>query len=106
MVVESAVAYSPLLKTYSLEEFFALPGEIVSPGNRLHDQRTKSQTDAILGVRELWLIDPETATIEVRTLRDGACAERRSFQGTERLASGILPQLEVSPWQLFGNERG
>lgn len=40
--------------------------EYVSKSNAVYDRTTKSHTYLLLGVRELWLIDPATVTIEVR----------------------------------------
>jgi Uma2 family endonuclease len=40
--------------------------EYVSESNAVYDRTTKSHTYLMLGVRELWLIDPATVTIEVR----------------------------------------
>ena len=40
--------------------------EYVSQSNAIYDRTTKADTYLALGVRELWLIDPATVTIEVR----------------------------------------
>ena len=40
--------------------------EYVSKTNAIYDRTTKADTYLALGVRELWLIDPATVTIEVR----------------------------------------
>ena len=40
--------------------------EYISVSNAVYDRTTKAHTYLALGVRELWLIDPATATIEVR----------------------------------------
>jgi len=40
--------------------------EYVSRSNAVYDRTTKADTYLALGVRELWLIDPATVTIEVR----------------------------------------
>ncbi|MFS8084559.1 MAG: Uma2 family endonuclease [Acidobacteriota bacterium] len=40
--------------------------EYVSRSNAVYDRTTKADTYLALGVRELWLIDPFTETIEVR----------------------------------------
>jgi Uma2 family endonuclease len=47
--------------------------EYVSKSNAMYDRTTKADTYLALGVRELWLIDPFTVTIEVRnaTEREG-----------------------------------
>src|SRR5690242_18637325 len=41
--------------------------EIVSPSNKNYDRKTKSDTCRAMGVREMWLIDPETKEVEVRS---------------------------------------
>ena len=41
--------------------------EIISPSNQVYDRTTKSDTYKALGVRELWLVDPSTRTVEVRS---------------------------------------
>jgi Uma2 family endonuclease len=40
--------------------------EYLSQSNAVYDRTTKADTYLALGVRELWLIDPVTVTIEVR----------------------------------------
>src|SRR5690242_2666595 len=40
--------------------------EYISRSTSVYDRATKADTYLALGVRELWLIDPVTATIEVR----------------------------------------
>jgi Uma2 family endonuclease len=40
--------------------------EYVSKSGAIYDRTTKAHTYLMLGVRELWLIDPATVTIEVR----------------------------------------
>lgn len=42
--------------------------EIISPGTAIYDRNTKADTYAALGVRELWLVDPERELVEVRHL--------------------------------------
>jgi Uma2 family endonuclease len=40
--------------------------EYLSRSTSMYDQTTKADTYLALGVRELWLVDPVTVTIEVR----------------------------------------
>ena len=58
-----ALTTSPLVKTYTLKEFWELPGAAI------YDRNTKADTYAALGVRELWLVDPENEIVEVRNLK-------------------------------------
>jgi Uma2 family endonuclease len=45
--------------------------EILSPSNRRHDTRRKRARYERAGVREFWLVDPDTHTIEQLLLRRG-----------------------------------
>src|ERR1044071_7442938 len=40
--------------------------EAISPGSAIYDRNTKADTYGALGVRELWLIDEQSRTVEVR----------------------------------------
>lgn len=40
--------------------------EVISSTTRLYDRTTKADTYLALGVRELWLVDPVSLTVEVR----------------------------------------
>ncbi len=76
--------------------------EIVSPGTAIYDRNTKADTYAALGVRELWLVDPENETIEVRNLKrvkkgeKGSYGAGRVFQRGERVESKVLPKFSPS----------
>ena len=61
--------------------------EVLSPGD---ESRTKLPFYAKVGVREVWLIDPETRVLEVFTLRDGKLRSIRTRDGVvASLALGI-----------------
>ena len=45
--------------------------EIVSPSNALYDRSTKADTYRVMGIRELWLADPVTREVEVRSFEAG-----------------------------------
>lgn len=78
--------------------------EYLSPSTATYDRTTKADTYLALGVRELWLVDPETASIEVRNaaLRDAlpVWETRRSTAG-EWAESKVLPGWRVSVDELF-----
>jgi Uma2 family endonuclease len=78
--------------------------EYLSPSTANYDRTTKADTYLALGVHELWLVDSETASIEVRnaTLRDELPAwEMRRFTAGEWADSQVLPDWRVSVDELF-----
>ncbi|MDX6557850.1 MAG: hypothetical protein QOF72_899 [Blastocatellia bacterium] len=78
--------------------------EYISRSNATYDRSTKADTYLALGVRELWLIDPFSVTIEVRysTERKGKPAwERRSYSKGEVAESRVLEDWSVSVDELF-----
>ena len=78
--------------------------ECVSRSNAVYDRTTKADTHLVLGVRELWLIDPATMTIEVRYAIDHkgkpAWEGWRYSQG-DTAESRVLPGWQVSVDELF-----
>ena len=45
--------------------------EVLTRSTNIYDRTTKADTYLVLGVRELWLIDPYSATIEIRHPSEG-----------------------------------
>ncbi|MFQ5794251.1 MAG: Uma2 family endonuclease [Candidatus Bipolaricaulia bacterium] len=77
--------------------------EIISPGTEGRDRGYKKTLYARHGVREYWLVDPETKTVEVLTLgRKGQGFETLAvYQRTEVLHSPLLKELEVDLQEIF-----
>jgi len=48
--------------------------EVVSPGSRDHDRRRKRAVYRGHGVREYWIVDPGTRSVDTLSLRDGEYA--------------------------------
>jgi Uma2 family endonuclease len=66
--------------------------EVISPSNKNYDRRTKSDTYQAMGVRELWLVDPEKEQVEVRSFE----AERTAiFNVADILKSAVLTRIEI-----------
>ena len=83
--------------------------ECLSPNTSVYDRTTKADTYLVLGVRELWLVDPVTATIEVRyaTERDDTPVwERWRFSRGGYAKSRVLEGWEVSVEDLFAGLTG
>jgi Uma2 family endonuclease len=75
--------------------------EVLSPGSRLYDRTTKSDAYAALGVDELWLIDEDACTLEVRQQTGQGFGMSRVFTTEEILNSSVFPQLALRIAALF-----
>ena len=78
--------------------------EVTSPGSAIYDRNTKADTYGALGVRELWLVDETTETVEVRYQIGSGFDEGRTFQRGEQIISVVLPALEIRVEQIFTDE--
>ena len=72
--------------------------EIVSPSTALYDRRTKSDTYRAMGVREMWLLDPDRKEVEVRSFKADRIAV---YRADDNLRSDVLPEIEVPVMSLF-----
>ncbi len=69
--------------------------EVLSPGNPMHDRRTKFQIYAQAGVREYWLVDPDACAVDIYVLRGQAYAPLGSFGPDEQTRSEVLADFRV-----------
>jgi len=72
--------------------------EVISPANALYDRSTKADTYQAMGIRELWLVDPATKEVEVRSLETG---NSLVYRLGEVFRSGILPEITIPVADLF-----
>jgi Uma2 family endonuclease len=78
--------------------------EFVSRSTRIYDQTTKADTYLALGVRELWLVNPFTETIEVRYANHDTkkpAWEKWIFPRGYQAKSRVLDGWEVSVDEIF-----
>ena len=78
--------------------------EFTSRSTRIYDHTTKADTYLALGVRELWLVNPFTATIEVRYAHHETKVPRWEvciFPRGKQARSRVLDGWKVSVSQLF-----
>ncbi|MGH9907276.1 MAG: Uma2 family endonuclease, partial [Pyrinomonadaceae bacterium] len=75
--------------------------EVISPGSAIYDRNTKADTYAALGVRELWLVDEVTESIEVRNQAEGDFGPGKVFSKGAKLESEVLPAFETDVRQVF-----
>ncbi len=79
--------------------------EVLSVSTANYDRTTKADTYLALGVKELWLIDLEKQTVEVRNAdyREKLWSwQKRIYSKGESAASQVLTDWEVSLNELFG----
>ena len=76
--------------------------EIISPGSVIYDRNTKADTYAVLGVRELWLVDEASGIIEVRTLNGDRYDAGVVLERNDLVKSTVLPGLELRVGSVFG----
>jgi Uma2 family endonuclease len=57
---------------------------------------TKADSSAALGVKELWLVDPQTRTVEGRSNEGKRWVESRVFHEGDTMACRIIPDLKLS----------
>jgi Uma2 family endonuclease len=81
--------------------------EYLSKGTATYDRTTKADTYLALGVKELWLIDPDTRTVEIRhriaPATEGELPrwERIRYLAGEQAESKVLAGWRVSVDELF-----
>jgi Uma2 family endonuclease len=78
--------------------------EYISKSNAMYDHTTKADTYLALGVRELWLVDPDAVTIGVRyaTVRANEPAwESSRYSAGDEARSRVLDGWQVSVDDLF-----
>lgn len=78
-----------------------LVAEIVSLGGRNRDRIEKRDLYEQHGVKEYWIIDPESKTVDVLTLVAGRYELAMRRQSGETAASPLLPGFEIGVGSLF-----
>lgn len=77
--------------------------EVVSPGSAIYDRNTKADTYAALGVRELWLVDEATRTVEVRAQTGAGFGEGQLFREGDLVRSEVFPGLRLPAAAVFAD---
>ena len=92
------------LKHFSKRGFEGAPDlvvEILSPGTARFDKASKKWVYARSGVRELWLIDPESEEVTVFNLSESRDEPRGVFGQDEIFTSPLLPGLKIRCEEVF-----
>jgi Uma2 family endonuclease len=64
--------------------------EVVSPGTRKHDRKTKYELYERHGVREYWIVEPTDTLVEVFTLVNGRYERIDIYDIDETFTSPLL----------------
>lgn len=75
--------------------------EILSPSTAARDQVLKRKLYARFGVREYWIVDPGTQTVEVMTLAGNTFETWQRFTAEQSLISPLLPGLSIRLGDIF-----
>lgn len=78
--------------------------EILSPNETAQDWLGKLRDYAKIGVREMWLIDSDSRTIEAIVIENGQWRTGGVFSGTEAMQSLVLPGIELLPNLIFEDQ--
>ena len=81
------------------EQFYGPPdlvAEVTSPTTRRTDRREKYVEYAQADVREYWIVDPDTRTVEVFVLCEGAYELLGKWSPGQMARSKILPEFEIA----------
>ena len=77
--------------------------EVISPGSAIYDRNTKADTYGALGVRELWLIDEKSQSVEVRNQTGNGFGTGVVFTGSDRIVSQVFPTLDLPVYKIFSD---
>ena len=75
--------------------------EVLSPSNRGHDVLTKRALYARAGVREYWIVDPESRVVEVLTLDRDAFHTVQRASGDDPVISSLLEEATIPAAVIF-----
>lgn len=74
--------------------------EVVSPDSGKTDYRYKRTEYAAAGIPEYWIVDPLQNKVSILQLVEGLY-EEEEYQGEEVVRSFLLPELAITPTQIF-----
>jgi len=75
--------------------------EILSPSTTLHDRSRKMDLYAASGVKEVWLVTPHPAMVEIFTLKDKSYLLRHVFSRDDFLKSPTFKELKLDLSPVF-----
>jgi Uma2 family endonuclease len=80
--------------------------EVISPGSAIYDRNTKADTYAALGVKELWLVDEVSQSIELRVLEGDRYPASTVLEKNDQVKSTVLDGFVIAVGRVFGDSVG
>ena len=75
--------------------------EVLSPGTARYDQGSKRKVYSRCGVRELWIVHPQTKLLEVFNLALDADTPLVTYGENAQVTSPLLPDLKINTSAIF-----
>ena len=75
--------------------------EILSPSTNRHDKLTKFNLYQRAGVREYWIVDPVSKSVQVFVLEDGRYSAKDFGSAEEKVRVNVLEDCEINLSQVF-----
>jgi len=75
--------------------------EVLSPSTAHHDLTTKKRLYEVHGVREYWIIDPDSSTVEIHTNTDAGFTQHQRRVDSGTATSALVEGLTVTLKSLF-----
>ena len=94
-------ARASIITTANIKGAPDLVVEILSPSTERYDRGYKRTMYARNGVREYWLVDPVTETVEMLTEAEDGFVTDSVYQRDQFLASALLPGLSIDLNRVF-----
>lgn len=91
-----------IITTRNIEGSPDLVIEVTSPSTVGYDRDEKKRAYAKAGVKEYWLVDPATETIEVLVLETGNYKSAGAYRGAVTLPTKVIPKFKANVEVFFG----
>jgi Uma2 family endonuclease len=105
-VVYISQARRSLITEQGIEGAPDLVVEVLSPGTARYDQGSKRKAYARNGVRELWIVHPQTKLLQVYHLEKDADAPLATYGEKAQVTSPLLPGLKIKTAAVFRSPLG
>jgi Uma2 family endonuclease len=77
--------------------------EVLSPGNKQLELQHKFEVYESSGIKEYWIVDPESQTLLVYTLKDGKYQASRLMTSGDNVKSSVLKDFELDLGEFFAD---